>query len=316
MLGENRPTNRSRTKSRKRAPRMGGFFHRGPMDTFNAFRQKCSQEDRDAGWSCTKRVARGATAGETVSTRNFGGDLDSRRREDPRTSQRPTGYGDDTSSSPRATDGRLAGEAAVGECGQVHYTWAHQEAQQIEIPSVNSWTKGSTAGRGVRKFCRSYAAENTSACSVVSATQIRSTPSIQPQIRGTQCLKQEMSQTSVSMPCLGRLRCRQSIPDIPNVEKQIKDLSAVINLEGSVGMLELTSDMEEDDVEDNQLKASMKGSHKLPRTFRGSTPPTKVAQQHLNPRTQKVREMKQKGCHEVQGQMHPVQLSENRQLHD
>ena len=199
MLGENRRTNRSRTKSRKRAPRIGGFFHRGPMDTFNAFRQKCSQEDRDAGWSCTKRVARGATVGETVSTRNFGGDLDSRRREDPRTSQRPTGYGDDTSSSPRATDGRLACEAAVGECGQVHYTWAHQEAQQIEIPSVNSWTKGSTAGRGVRKFCRGYAAENTSACSVVSATQIRSTPSIQPQIGGTQCLKQEMSQTSASM---------------------------------------------------------------------------------------------------------------------
>ena len=104
-------------------------------------------------------------------------------------------------------------------------------------------------------------------------------------------LKQEMSSASVSM--LGEMVLSTSIPEMPDVDEQIKDLSAVISLEGTVGTVDLTSDMEEDDATDHP-KASMKGSPKPLKTSRGATSPTKVAQQHLKPRSQDVREMKQK----------------------
>jgi len=106
-------------------------------------------------------------------------------------------------------------------------------------------------------------------------------------------LKQEMSSASMSM--LGPATAGQMIPEEPNVGEQLRDLEEVILVEGSVGEVDLTDDM--DDVEDMGpmgFGPQSKASPKLHKQFRGATSPTKVAQQHLKPKTQEVRDAKMK----------------------
>jgi hypothetical protein len=86
-------------------------------------------------------------------------------------------------------------------------------------------------------------------------------------------LKQEMSSASMSM--LGPATAGQMIPEEPNVGEQLRDLEEVILVEGSVGEVDLTNDM--DDVEEMGpmgFGPQSKASPKLHKQFRGATSPT------------------------------------------
>ena len=102
----------------RRRHRLECFSIKCPVDTFNGFRQKCSQEDRDAGWSWTQGAANRAASGEATSAGFFGGNLVSRRRENPRTPQRLTEHGNGTPCSFGTTEGRSDGEATVGSAAK------------------------------------------------------------------------------------------------------------------------------------------------------------------------------------------------------
>ena len=275
----------------RRRDELEHFPNKCPMGSFHAFRQKCSQEDRDAGWSWTKRAARGAASGDTSRARIFSGDLNCRGGEDLRALERIAEHGNGPSGSSGTAEADFDGKAAVGDWGQVHYTWTYQQAQQVEIPGGSSWTQSTATGPGMGEVCRSYAAKSTSTCSDVPAMQIRPLGGIQPQARGARSAEAG-DEFSVSFHAWGN-ESGDKHSGNAGLDEQIKDISAVISLEGTVGTVDLTSDMEEDDATDHP-KASMKGSPKPLKTFRGATSPTKVAQQHLKPRTQDVREMKQK----------------------
>ena len=58
--------------------------------------------------------------------------------------------------------------------------------------------------------------------------------------------------------------------------------------------MDLTSDMDEDELDNQPAMFSVKGSPKMPKPFRGSPSPTKVAQQHLERKAQDVREARSK----------------------
>lgn len=104
-------------------------------------------------------------------------------------------------------------------------------------------------------------------------------------------LKQEMSSASLSM--LGATTAAQVIPEEPDVEEQLRSIDDVILLEGTVGTVDLTEEVDDLDMEGpTGFGPQVRSSPKLHKNFRGATSPTKVAQQHLKPKTQDVRDAK------------------------
>eukprot|EP00435_Cladocopium_sp_Y103_P018246 s1027_g4.t1 len=114
-------------------------------------------------------------------------------------------------------------------------------------------------------------------------------------------VKQEVgraSQSLMSQPAEDQI----VVPEAASIEEQMQRMQEVLIQSSQVGgAIDLTNDMdmEEDEPEDLEESAplgqtSKKGSPKPQKTFRAATSPSKVAQQHLKPRTQDVREAKAK----------------------
>ena len=96
-------------------------------------------------------------------------------------------------------------------------------------------------------------------------------------------LKQEMSAASMTM--LGASWTAPTVEESP-VEDFVQSLQEVIDLEGSVGAVDLTEDMDEEDMEGATVEGGAGKASKPAKTFRGSTSPLKVANQHLKVKAQ------------------------------
>eukprot|EP00435_Cladocopium_sp_Y103_P014750 s325_g3.t1 len=114
-------------------------------------------------------------------------------------------------------------------------------------------------------------------------------------------VKQEVgraSQSLMSQPAEDQI----VVPEASSIEEQMQKMQEVLIQSSQVGgAIDLTNDMdmEEDEPDDLEESAplgqsSKKGSPKPQKSFRAATSPSKVAQQHLKPRTQDVREAKAK----------------------
>ena len=96
-------------------------------------------------------------------------------------------------------------------------------------------------------------------------------------------LKKEMSAASMTM-----LGASWTAPVIgENLEEDfVQSLQEVIDLEGSVSAVDLTEDMDEEDMGGAATEGGAMKAPKAAKTFRGSTSPLKVANQHLKVKAQ------------------------------
>eukprot|EP00435_Cladocopium_sp_Y103_P059211 s338_g21.t1 len=92
-------------------------------------------------------------------------------------------------------------------------------------------------------------------------------------------LKQEMSEASRTM--LGQPLMEIEIPEQPDLAEQMQAMQEVIDVESQVGAVDLTEDMEEDEMENDQPSALRKMATKAEKSFRASSSPLKVANQTL-----------------------------------
>ena len=107
-------------------------------------------------------------------------------------------------------------------------------------------------------------------------------------------LKREVTAASMSM--LDGAWKPPEIMHTPKLEEAVSRMQEVIEVEGSVGAVDLTEEMEEDDQEELIMSGSTsKGLSKtLNRPFRGAASPTKVANQHLKQKAQELKDAKLK----------------------
>ena len=103
-------------------------------------------------------------------------------------------------------------------------------------------------------------------------------------------IKQEVSLASQSL--LENQWAAPTIQEAPMIAEQLAELDQVIDVETFTGHVDLTGDMEEDEISENDLPTQprVKGSPKVPKSFRASQSPTKVATQHLKPKNKDGRE--------------------------
>eukprot|EP00435_Cladocopium_sp_Y103_P026462 s237_g6.t1 len=92
-------------------------------------------------------------------------------------------------------------------------------------------------------------------------------------------LKQEMSEASRTM--LGQPLMDIEIPEQPDLAEQLQAMTEIIDVESQVGAVDLTEDMEEDEMESDQPGALKTLAAKAPKSFRASSSPLKVANQML-----------------------------------
>lgn len=106
-------------------------------------------------------------------------------------------------------------------------------------------------------------------------------------------LKKELSTASMQMLATDLIEPVQA--NVPEVGVQMQAMQEVIDLEGAVGPVDLTDDMEEDEEPMGTGRGHhVKSSPKMPKGFRGATSPTKVANQHLKVKFQDGKESKPK----------------------
>ena len=93
-------------------------------------------------------------------------------------------------------------------------------------------------------------------------------------------VKDELSTASKSL--LGQAQAIVEVPDMPDVAEAMQAFQDVISEEGTVGAIDLTDEMEEDEGFTETETVGSKGKPaRQPRPFRGATSPTKVASLHL-----------------------------------
>eukprot|EP00435_Cladocopium_sp_Y103_P033657 s2365_g8.t1 len=113
-------------------------------------------------------------------------------------------------------------------------------------------------------------------------------------------IKQEVGRASQSL--IAQTTDQDVLPsEAPMIEEQLLQMQEMMSQASQVGgIVDLTEDLDmdqdEEAMEDNvPLSGSIKkGSPRIQKTFRSATSPSKVAQQHLKPSTQAVREAKAK----------------------
>eukprot|EP00435_Cladocopium_sp_Y103_P017013 s1038_g4.t1 len=115
-----------------------------------------------------------------------------------------------------------------------------------------------------------------------------------PKMQDFQLLKEEVSEASKSM--LGQTWMAPTIPEPPNTALQMEAVQEVIDVEGQVGQIDLTEDMEEDEMEEQKMPDGniVKQSPNRPKSFRASTSPLKVANQTLKIKQDKEKQKEDK----------------------
>ena len=107
-------------------------------------------------------------------------------------------------------------------------------------------------------------------------------------------VKKEMTLASQSM--LGPQWTEPVIPEMPDLEAQFDALQDTMNAEGMVGQIDLTEDMDDEELmeEGGTTQATAgKGLARALRPFRGSGSPSKVATHHLKVKAQDVKDGKE-----------------------
>lgn len=98
-------------------------------------------------------------------------------------------------------------------------------------------------------------------------------------------VKKEMSEASMSL--LGQTQPVAEIPDMPDPAESIQALQEAMNEGGAVGPIDLTAEMEEDEMEGfEQAGITSKATSKALKPFKGATSPTKVTNLHLKTKTE------------------------------
>ena len=167
---------------RRRRKRLECFSRKCPMDTFNAFRKSCEQEDGSVRWSWCQGITGGTTSDSTSfiasSYRNFV----SGRREDSRAPQRIAKCWNRSDGTDGAAAAEVDGQAASSSCSKSPHTWASQSPEQAQDTGCLSRRQGDETGSRVEGVCGSHDAESASTCRAVSEMQVGSSGGIQHEI--------------------------------------------------------------------------------------------------------------------------------------
>lgn len=106
-------------------------------------------------------------------------------------------------------------------------------------------------------------------------------------------VKQEMKMASQSL--LGPQWTEPFIPEAPDLEQQLVALQETMSVEGHTGPVDLTEEMEEEELLEEEAQSKDMSGKNIPkamRPFRGSNSPTKVANHHLKIKAQDAKDAK------------------------